>query len=434
MSLPSMVPSAPALQCRRKVLDFVVDPRALLHAEPGEPAFFWSAGGDQEIVASGVVHAIETAGALRFRDATAELGKLSASAPLVLGGFAFADEATMTGEWRDFPALSLHIPRIATIRRGDRTELFVATTGTDGPLAADAALERGEAFVRAATAGRKPGSGALDLRVRSRSPDESWQRAVEGVLAEIEAGRLEKLVLSRILEVTAGGPIDAAGLVYHLARAHPQASVFAVRRGGSTFIGASPEPLARVEGRRLRTGAVAGTARRGDGDSEERAAAAGLHASEKEHREHALVVADVVARLRPHCTSMNAAAAPETLVAGPVQHLRTPIEADLHASTTLLDIVEALHPTPALGGLPRQEVAAALARHEHEPRGWYGGGVGWINGAQGEVTVAIRTALLRGHEALLHAGAGIVAGSQWREELEETRLKLRTLLEALLEV
>lgn len=433
MSAADLARAPAALHCRRRAIDAAgIDPHRLLHARPEEPGFVWRRGGEEILAATGVARALETGGVRRFREASRELAELRRHRPLLLGGFAFDDEPAAGSTWEGFAPLSFHVPRVAVIVRAEEAMLFSASATS----AADAedALSEGEAWLRAPAEAASAGGVTLDLRVMSSASDEQWHTSVRGALDEIAAGELQKLVLARSLEVTTGKRIDLGALLEHLGRAHPQASVFAVRRGESTFVGASPERLARIRSSELHTGAVAGTARRGDGDREEAEAAAGLHASEKERHEHDLVVADVRARLSPHCSRIEAGRAPETIAAGPVQHLSTPVCAEVHEDTTLLDIVDALHPTPALGGLPREAVPAALARHEGTSRGWYGGGVGWIDGEEGEITVAIRTALVREHTALLHAGAGIVAGSDPDSELEETQLKLRTLLEALLEI
>src|SRR5262249_14043737 len=150
--------------------------------------------------------------------------------------------------------------------------------------------------------------------------------------------------------------------------------------------------------------------------------------------EHALVVEDIVQGLAPLCDDVTAAPIPRVLATETLQHLRTPIRARLRPGLGLLETVAALHPTASICGTPRAIARATLRTRGHVARGWYAGGSGWLDARGGEVVVALRTALLRGAEALLHAGAGIVTGSAWESELEETRLKMRPLLAALLEL
>lgn len=431
MTIPQRILATPDLRIARRVVDFRQEPEILWDLSPEQPAFLWSRGDHEMIVASGVAQAFEAGGADRFGEVANWLGQDQRSQPLLVGGFAFDPEHKGEGEWADFPALSFHLPRIAILRRGERTEIFAATR--DAEESPDEILDALEQELARVARRPRGTQSSLDLHVRARESDAEWQRSVSGALEEIASGQLEKIVLSRAVRVSSDEEFDVTRLTRHLSAAHPQANVFAVRRNGSTFLGASPETLARVEGRELSTAAVAGTARRGDGTSEEIAAARGLRADVKEQHEHQLVVDDVLERVAPFCDRVEAEETPETMSAGPVQHLRTPISGQLKKGSTFLDVIATLHPTPALGGLPREEVASALSRHESSPRGWYGGGIGWVDGGEGEISVAIRTALVHGSDAVLHAGAGIVFGSQWARELEETRLKMRTILEAFLE-
>src|SRR5262249_51489589 len=194
--------------------------------------------------------------------------------------------------------------------------------------------------------------------------------------------------------------------------------------GGGRWGGPTPGRLAGGPGGRLETAGLAGTSPRGATPRADRALARALRASAKERTEHALVVDDVQARLAPLCDELAARPEPIVVTTETLQHLRTPIRGRLRARAGLPDAGALLHPTAAICGAPREAAAAVLASRERLARGWYGGGVGWLDRTGGEVMVAIRTALLRGTHALLHAGAGIVAGSAWEAELEETRLKM----------
>ena len=149
------------------------------------------------------------------------------------------------------------------------------------------------------------------------------------------------------------------------------------------------------------------------------------------------MVDDLAARLRPLCRRLTVPAQPRVLRTAVVQHLWTPIRGTLRRDVGLLEVAGALHPTPAICGVPRETALARVLAHEAVARGWYGGCLGWLDAQDrrsGELGVAIRTALLHGQRAILHAGAGLVRGSRWESELEETRLKLRAMLHALLEV
>ena len=154
--------------------------------------------------------------------------------------------------------------------------------------------------------------------------------------------------------------------------------------------------------------------------------------SPKDRFEHRLVVDDVVDRLRPFVDDVAVPDSPSLKRMATVQHLSTPVAGTLVHPTHVLALADALHPTPAVGGTPRQQSMAFIDKVEGFDRGWYAGGVGWVDGiGDGEFAIALRCGLLEGPQAHVFAGAGIVADSDPDAELLETRLKLRPLLELL---
>ena len=157
-------------------------------------------------------------------------------------------------------------------------------------------------------------------------------------------------------------------------------------------------------------------------------------ASEKDRREHAVVVDDIVARLDPLVERLTAPSMPALLKMANVQHLASEIAGILRTPRSVIEVAGDLHPTPAVAGLPLTEALAFISKTESIDRGWYSGGIGWTDGSgDGQIAVALRCALVRGDTAHLYAGAGIVAGSRPERELEETRLKFRPLLNLLTE-
>jgi isochorismate synthase len=209
-----------------------------------------------------------------------------------------------------------------------------------------------------------------------------------------------------------------------LAELAPACTVFAFRRGGRCFVGATPEKLLEKQGNRVRTEALAGSAAP--------AGHSALLQSEKDRAEHQHVVDAIRARLVAIGASVSGACAPELRALSHVVHLHTPITAELSTPLHVLDVVAALHPTPAVGGVPEAAALAWLARHEPFARGWYASPVGWFDErGDGDFRVALRSAVLAGDRAHLFAGAGIVRGSRPEMELAETRLKLAALGRAL---
>ena len=266
-----------------------------------------------------------------------------------------------------------------------------------------------------------------------RSGDDYRERAAMALDA-IARGDLEKLVLARAVSVRSEHAFDPAHTLATLRDAHPGCAIFAVGRGDATFLGATPERLLRVRGRAAETSAVAGSAPRGRDPQEDARLARTLRESKKEQSEHAVVVRALRRAFDRCCDDTSTPEAPRLLQLEGVQHLETPVRGTLRDGTTLLTLAGELHPTPAVGGAPDAAARDWLAEHEPCERGWYAGVIGYADAeGGGELCVALRSALVRGDRAELLAGAGLVTGSEPQAELRETRLKLRTLLNALVE-
>jgi isochorismate synthase len=236
--------------------------------------------------------------------------------------------------------------------------------------------------------------------------------------------RLDKVVAARRAAMAAcpGSRFDAPATAARLQAAHPRAITFAIERQDEAFVGCTPELLARVDGARIESCALAGTAP---------AQAAQSLSSAKTLHEHRVVLDAVARGLDALCDAVTVdPLSPER--AGTVQHLRARLRGRLRQGASLLDAVERLHPTPALGGAPRRDALDWLAAHEGFDRGLYGGPIGWLApSGEGVMAVAIRSALLGREQALAFAGAGIVAGSEPEAEWRETEDKLATILGAL---
>lgn len=256
-----------------------------------------------------------------------------------------------------------------------------------------------------------------------------WERRAASAVQDIQAGRLEKVVLTRTLSVVADAEISLSRLIHRLAERHSGCAILAMERPDGILVAATPERLAKLRGGRVVSDALAGTCRReGEGPEEGDA----LRANLKERHEHRLVVEWITAGLTDVCTALSLPEAPRIMTLPRLLHLWTPIRGRLRAGRGVLDVLHRLHPTPAVAGLPVEAALAWLEQHgETRPAG-YTGAAGWLDlNGDGEMHVVLRAALLREASADLYAGAGIVAQSDPRAEFAETELKLRTLLEAL---
>jgi len=251
--------------------------------------------------------------------------------------------------------------------------------------------------------------------------ERAWAARVRRALDAIDAGELEKVVLSRNLRLTLPAPVDAPALLARLSERHPESTIFAVGAENLVFLGATPEQLVGFHNGEVRADALAGTA----WDDEPLAV-------DKNAHEQALVVAAIREALAPLCTSLQLPPAPQVLELRDLRHLWTPISGHADDGVGLFDLVTRLHPTPAVGGWPGEAARDWLRRLGESRPGWYGGGIGWIDRrGDGEIAVALRCGLFAGKQASLPAGAGIVAGSRAAHEFRETEAKLATMLGAL---
>jgi menaquinone-specific isochorismate synthase len=280
-----------------------------------------------------------------------------------------------------------------------------------------------------------PADGAAEgwpssSRPETRDPDRrAWSDAVEEALRRIAGGRLSKVVLAREVTVDMDRRLDVATVVDRLR--HQQASCFTYAAG--SYVGASPELLARRRGSHVVSRPMAGTVSQGGAPGDDRRLVAAMAASAKERSEHRLVVDDVRARLSPLSDRPAVAHGPEVFRLSTVAHLVTTVTGRLRdPAVSALDVAALLHPTPAVAGVPREAALAAIAELEGFDRGLYAGPVGWVDArGDGDWAVALRGATVDGTRARLVAGAGIVAGSDPDAEWDETEAKLAAMRAAL---
>jgi isochorismate synthase len=249
-------------------------------------------------------------------------------------------------------------------------------------------------------------------------------------LAQIEEGSLQKIVVARRESRALRADVDVIAVLERLRAARPSCYTFCFAVGASIFIGSSPEMLLSVRDGNVAADALAGTAARGKSTAEDLAHAEQLACSPKDRREHDAVVEGIRRALAPFTTSLMANAEPEVRAFPEGFHLRTRIGGALASRGSMFDLLAAVHPTPAVCGVPRERAHEVLDRLEGD-RGWYTGGIGWLSAAgEGLFAVALRAGLLTHGRLTTWAGAGLVAGSDAERELAETELKMRALLSA----
>ncbi|GII00799.1 isochorismate synthase [Planobispora takensis] len=274
-------------------------------------------------------------------------------------------------------------------------------------------------------------SGPGGWRMRPVPHPDDYLKAVRRALEDMEAGRLDKVVLARTLELVSDGPLDPHALLRPLlGHGHCFAAPLP---GGRALVGASPELLVSRRGRSVISNPLAGSAARSADPAEDRRRAEALSASAKDLHEHRLVVDAVAGALEPYCAELHVPAAPELTSTETMWHLSTRVTGVLRdPDVPALALARALHPTPAVCGTPREAARQAIEELEPFDRGFYSGVVGWTDATgDGEWAVAIRCAEVAERTLRLYAGAGIVIGSDPGRELAETSAKFRTMLHAL---
>jgi menaquinone-specific isochorismate synthase len=267
------------------------------------------------------------------------------------------------------------------------------------------------------------------FRVESERAVDDWCADLVALRDALRAGEADKVVLARAVRVEAEAPLSRRAIVERLRAAYPACMLSAI----DGFVGASPELLVARAGDVVRCHPMAGTAPRSDDPSTDAGLAASLIASTKDQREHRLTIDMVHDTLLPWCSYIDEEAEPSIVAMANVQHLATLVEGRLSSPpASVIELVTALHPTPAVGGSPRGAALELMARHEHLDRGRYGGPVGWVDASgNGAWAVGIRSAEVHGSTARLFAGVGVLPGSDVEAELAETRAKLQALLGAI---
>jgi menaquinone-specific isochorismate synthase len=437
---------APVMASATVALPGSVDPSAVVVASRRQDEhWFCLEQPDRDgwaLAALGCVRALEASGDDRFAAVARGWRSLSAAAStdegaselVAVGGFAFAGDGGTSANWDGFAAASLVVPEISLSRRRGETTLTLnleaAPDDTTGELMAR--VERRLSELRETPLPLLDPSPTGSYRVISPMPPSHFEEAVARAVQRIRASELEKVVLAREVDVHA--PVDHdPGAVFGLLRAEfSSCYVFAVGRGSSTFLAASPELLVRREGQRTSTVALAGSIGRSADPAVDDHLGERLLQSGKDREENLIVARRIARTLRPYSVWVTAAPEPVLVRVANIQHLATPIRAQLAGTVAAIELAGALHPTPAVGGEPRADAMRLIPALEGLDRGWYAGAVGWTDGSgDGEFCVALRCALLRGPLARLYAGCGIVRDSEPAAELAETEVKLGALLPAL---
>ena len=350
--------------------------------------------------------------------------------PIFFGGFRYDPESKRDEIWEQFPDASFVLPRIGFVSIDREQWLTINLLVSED---SDANLETGKILseLDKLEFNNISEKHQIDSYVCQDDQESRWVETVNYALEAIEKKYINKVVLSRKKTFMAKKSFSPEIIIKQLSSEYPECTVFAIHKGSTTFLGATPEELAVLENDVVKTKCLAGTIARGKSMLEDEELKLQLMTDAKELNEHSSVSNMVRDALTNVCNDVTGSHSPDVMKLKNVQHLQTLFMGKIKPGCDLIDVVRTLHPTPAVAGDPTEN-AKKMIRELEGDRGWYSAPVGWIDyNGDGEFIVAIRSALINGVKATLFAGAGIVKGSLPDREFQETELKFQPILAAL---
>jgi menaquinone-specific isochorismate synthase len=409
--------------------------------------FFWKDPKDENfLIGLGICNQIETDQAAgRFFHAEKEWQRFMEDSiidnpyqkngvgPVMFGGFSFDPLKEKTKLWSKFSDTLFHIPSF--MYSYINGEAFLTTnvccTKHDQPSLAEKITADRKALIDSLSEVLQTEESKL-VKESEIKPDE-WKDTVSAIVKELkEEGPLEKVVLAREERLHFEKDVQAEQVLLQLLKQQPESFIFALESNGDCFIGASPERLVKKDKDRLFTTCLAGSIARGKTEQEDEKLGKELLSDPKNVMEHQYVVRMIKEAMEEICEDVSLPKRTQLLKMRDIQHLYTPITGKANESTSLLSLVERLHPTPALGGLPKQQAVEKIREVELLDRGLYGAPLGWMDyRGNGEFAVSIRSGLIQGKEASIFAGCGVVQDSNAESEYIETKIKFRPMLTAL---
>lgn len=433
-----------------------VDTLAVIEQNPNKDTFeyYWEKPVDSfSIAAAGEIRRIKTTGRSRFKDASQSgknlinsiyhFSKLSHSktTPHLFGGFSFYDH-NVGKSWSDYGSASFTLPEWSIIKNGSLTLLTISFeidefdsqdsitssiyTMLDrlNDLCSSTSYETGPEFTN---------THSIEIPDEDSSDFFKWKHSIDGATKDISEDKYEKIVLARKLNLKLDHEVCDTHILNRLRHQYPDCYSFLIRQNDkSSFIGCTPERLASFNKDYILTEGLAGSTPRGKTASEDARLEAELLNSTKDRNEHDFVIDAIYKDLKKYADSIELPKFPSIKKLTNVQHLYTPIRAHIKDGVSKTEVLQNLHPTPAVGGYPREDSVPFISKFEDFDRGWYASPIGWINAnGDGEFVVAIRSGLIKKDEVNFFAGCGIVEGSDPLKEWKETNLKFMPMLSAL---
>lgn len=354
--------------------------------------------------------------------------------PVLFGGFSFDPLNDQPSEWRNFPQAYFAVPTFQLIIKGEQAyvSIHLITKEPDSFVDFEALRKERDRLIHAAQVSEPKAYQKPRVADRKELKKEDYMRSIEKVTEVIRSGEVDKVVIARSLGLQFDEALAPASALYQAANEQPESFLFGLEAGEQFFFGATPERLVKVEQQKALSTCLAGSTPRGQSVEQDEALGKALLDDAKNRSEHQYVVQMIGDVFKEHCSDPRIPPYPKLMKIRDIQHLYTPVEGVLKNGSSLLDLVEALHPTPALGGEPKLQALSLIRSYEPLNRGYYAAPIGWVDAkGDGEFAVAIRSALLDGDKAYLFAGGGIVADSTAEAEYDETWVKFRPMLRVL---
>lgn len=433
-----------------------IDTLAVIEQNPNKDTFefYWEKPDeDFSICAAGELSRIQVTGENRFKEASAAgksvINKIfhysnlkhSKSTPHLFGGFSFFDHNVGT-RWSDYGAASFTLPKWSVIKSGALTLLTITIKLDSSITSVDVNNHILEIFTDLdklfSTDNYKietefKNEHSIPVPTKDSAEYFKWQHAIQKANKQIAKNDFEKIVLARKLEIDTDNSVCDTHILNRLRHQYPECYSFLVRQNKhSSFIGSTPERLAAFNNKFILTEGLAGSTPRGKTASEDAKLENELLLSSKNRNEHEFVTNAIIESLNKYAEKIEVADFPVVKKLTNVQHLFTPIRATIKDGVSKTELMKTLHPTPAVGGFPRDKAVPSIQNFEDFERGWYAAPIGWINAhGDGEFAVAIRSGLIEKNKVSFFAGCGIVEGSNPEKEWEETNLKFIPMLSAL---
>lgn len=355
--------------------------------------------------------------------------------PVLVGGFSFDDTRSSVGsEWSRFPNAFFAVPIFQLKIENGKTQVAInlVTDETDTTHRFEELRYQRDQLIHNAQIQESLSTEKPNVHSMIELQKDHYLETVRSITEKIQMGEAEKVVIARKLALQFEQPVSPSSVIQSVSNEQRDSYLFGIENKQQFFFGATPERLIEIKDGQAYSACVAGSSKRGRNAEQDRQLGDALLADKKNREEHQYVVEMITGVFDSLCASYTSATQPKLMKVRDIQHLHTPVEGKLGQESSIFQFIKALHPTPALGGVPTPVAMELIHQEENLDRGYYAAPVGWTDASgNGEFAVAIRSALLEQDKAWLYAGGGIVSDSTPEQEYEETWVKFRPMLRAL---